>query len=151
MRDLTWITPGSKSPPCLYPYNQVAAVQSRRQPNGRTENIHRQSEITRHAVGCQFPFGGILEDRQTLHMPSDNTHMPKGTVVIDRERCKGCGLCIAFCPQDVLAYSPEYNQSGYKVVCPKKPECCIGCAFCAQTCPDVAIEVYREKKSQQRK
>jgi 2-oxoglutarate ferredoxin oxidoreductase subunit delta len=78
-------------------------------------------------------------------------HMPKGTVVVDGERCKGCGLCISFCPEDVLAYSDEYNQSGYNIVYMKEPERCIGCAFCAQTCPDVAIEVYREKKPPQRK
>jgi 2-oxoglutarate ferredoxin oxidoreductase subunit delta len=74
--------------------------------------------------------------------------MPKGTVIIDPERCKGCGLCIAFCPEDVLAYSAEYNRSGYNVVHMKEPERCIGCAFCAQTCPDIAIEVYREKKQE---
>jgi 2-oxoglutarate ferredoxin oxidoreductase subunit delta len=77
--------------------------------------------------------------------------MPKGTVVINRERCKGCGLCISFCPEDVLAYAGEYNQSGYNVAHMKEPERCIGCAFCALTCPDIAIEVYREKKPQQRK
>jgi len=77
--------------------------------------------------------------------------MPKGIVVVDGERCKGCGLCLSFCPEDVLAYSDEYNQSGYNIVYMKEPERCIGCAFCAQTCPDVAIEVYREKKPPQRK
>lgn len=84
------------------------------------------------------------------HAFRQGTHMPKGTVLIDRERCKGCGLCIAFCPEDVLGYSAEYNKSGYNVVYTKEPERCIGCAFCAQTCPDIAIEVYREKKPQQR-
>ncbi|TEU03488.1 MAG: hypothetical protein E3J24_03655 [Dehalococcoidia bacterium] len=33
----------------------------------------------------------------------------------------------------------------------KEPERCTGCAFCAQTCPDIAIEVYREKRAQQGK
>ncbi|MFP3899097.1 MAG: ferredoxin family protein [Dehalococcoidia bacterium] len=75
--------------------------------------------------------------------------MPKGTIVIDKERCKGCGLCLAFCPEDVLGYSDEYNQSGYNVVAMKQPERCKGCAFCAQACPDIAIEVYREKKTKQ--
>jgi 2-oxoglutarate ferredoxin oxidoreductase subunit delta len=76
--------------------------------------------------------------------------MAKGRVVISRERCKGCGLCIASCPEDVLAYSGRHNRSGYNVAYMKSPERCMGCAFCAQTCPDIAIEVYREKKIPQK-
>jgi 2-oxoglutarate ferredoxin oxidoreductase subunit delta len=71
--------------------------------------------------------------------------MPKGTITIDKERCKGCGLCIAACPHQVLAYSGELNRSGYNVVRMANQDACVGCAFCALTCPDIAIEVYREK------
>jgi len=71
--------------------------------------------------------------------------MPKGTVVIDADRCKGCGLCIAACPQNVLAFSGKLNRSGYDVAHMENPDACIGCAFCAMTCPDIAIEVFREK------
>jgi len=66
-------------------------------------------------------------------------------VTIDEERCKGCGLCIAACPNQVLAYSGKLNHNGYNVVHMANPDACVGCAFCALTCPDVAIEVYREK------
>ena len=71
--------------------------------------------------------------------------MPRGTVLIDEERCKGCGLCIAACPQHVLALSGRLNHSSYDVVAVEKPQSCMGCAFCALTCPDVAIAVFREK------
>jgi len=71
--------------------------------------------------------------------------VPRGMVTIDKERCKGCGLCIAACSQQVLAYSGQLNHSGYNVVHMQNPEACVGCAFCAMTCPDVAIEVYKEK------
>ena len=71
--------------------------------------------------------------------------MPRGVVIIDKERCKGCGLCISACPQQVLAFSGELNRSGYTVVHMEQEQDCVGCAFCAQNCPDVAIEVYREK------
>jgi len=118
---------------------------------GGVESIDKSPETTYHKICDLLPVrhnrGAVPHPRRALRQ---GTHMPKGTVVVDRERCKGCGLCIAFCPEDVLAYSTEYNRSGYNVVHMKEPERCIGCAFCAQTCPDVAIEVYREKKPQQR-
>lgn len=69
--------------------------------------------------------------------------MPKGLVVIDQERCKGCGLCMEACPLGVLGFSGKYNSSGYNVATMIHPEKCTGCAICAQVCPDVAIEVYR--------
>jgi 2-oxoglutarate ferredoxin oxidoreductase subunit delta len=75
--------------------------------------------------------------------------MSRGTIIIDVERCKGCGLCIEACPQKVLAFSGTLNKSGYDVVRMDKPEACVGCAFCAMTCPDVAISVYREKVATQ--
>jgi len=71
--------------------------------------------------------------------------MARGVVVVDVERCKGCGLCIAACPQKVLAFSGTLNKSGYDVVSVARPESCVGCAFCAITCPDIALSVYREK------
>lgn len=33
----------------------------------------------------------------------------KGTVVIDKERCKGCNLCVVACPVQVLALAGEVN------------------------------------------
>ena len=77
--------------------------------------------------------------------------MPKGMVVIDKERCKGCGLCIEACPADVLSLSNEINRSGYNVAKVERAEGCIGCAFCALACPDVAIEVYKEEATVQAK
>ncbi|MBC7220366.1 4Fe-4S binding protein [Candidatus Bipolaricaulota bacterium] len=71
--------------------------------------------------------------------------MPNGMVVVDRERCKGCGLCVGVCPFGVLELSATYNSAGYPVVSASHPEKCTGCTLCAQTCPDVALEVYREK------
>jgi len=72
--------------------------------------------------------------------------MPKGTAVIDRERCKGCGVCLATCPFGVLEFTGEYNSSGYPVAQMAHPEKCTGCGLCALVCPDVAIEVHREEK-----
>ena len=68
----------------------------------------------------------------------------KGTIVVDKERCKGCGVCVASCPCDVLALSVEVNNKGYRM-CMTHPDACTGCASCAIICPDSCITVYRQK------
>ena len=59
----------------------------------------------------------------------------RGIVRVFGKWCKGCGLCIAFCPQQVLAEDDEHHP----IVA--HPERCIGCEWCEIHCPDFAIEV----------
>ena len=66
---------------------------------------------------------------------------PRGTVVIDAERCKGCELCIPACPPEVLRMSTNRNASGYLL--PELLEGCTGCGACLMVCPDFCFEVYR--------
>lgn len=69
----------------------------------------------------------------------------KGRIIIDKEICKECHLCIQACKKGLISPSAEYNSRGYRPVCFKNEEGgCTGCALCATTCPDIAIEVYRE-------
>ena len=78
--------------------------------------------------------------------------MAKGFVVIDVDRCKGCGLCTNVCPVNILALSPDaFNAKGYHPVVVTDAEKCIGCASCARICPDVVFTVYRQKRQTQRK
>lgn len=58
--------------------------------------------------------------------------------VVDLRRCKGCGLCIAFCPQKVF----EADYQGKCII--KSPDNCIGCMTCDYHCPDFAIELVSE-------
>jgi len=72
--------------------------------------------------------------------------MPKiyGAVTVDKERCKGCNLCVVACPTDTLSLkAQEVNDRGYHFAYMSNPETCIGCAACATVCPDACIEVYR--------
>jgi 2-oxoglutarate ferredoxin oxidoreductase subunit delta len=64
------------------------------------------------------------------------------TVKVRRDFCKGCGLCIEFCKQEVLGASVKLNSMGYNPAEPVKPEACVGCMICTLVCPDLAIEVY---------
>jgi 2-oxoglutarate ferredoxin oxidoreductase subunit delta len=57
---------------------------------------------------------------------------------IIEEWCKGCGVCVAFCPQDVL------EIRGIKVAVKDMPKC-TGCGICELICPDFAIKVFKER------
>ena len=69
----------------------------------------------------------------------------KGTIVVDKERCKGCGVCVASCPCDVLELSSQVNSKGYPVAQMAHPDACTGCTSCGISCPDSCITVYRQK------
>ena len=70
--------------------------------------------------------------------------MAKGHIDIYSELCKGCEICIAFCPEDVIAISNQMNAGGYVPVILRDTGTCTGCAICALVCPEAAIEVYRD-------
>lgn len=72
----------------------------------------------------------------------------KGAIVVDTERCKGCGLCIIACPQNVIVLARKVNLHGYPYVMAAQEDSCIGCASCGIVCPDGCITVYRMKPSQ---
>lgn len=72
--------------------------------------------------------------------------MAKGKITFDYEKCKGCMLCVHFCPTKILSSEPvKMNEKGYSLVTITDPEKCIGCAFCAIMCPDSVITVEKVK------
>lgn len=68
---------------------------------------------------------------------SDN-EISYGKLVINSEWCKGCGICIAFCPKKVLYLENEkVNVNDI--------EKCNQCGMCELRCPDFAIYVGGKK------
>jgi 2-oxoglutarate ferredoxin oxidoreductase subunit delta len=63
--------------------------------------------------------------------------------MVDKNRCKGCGLCVAVCPKNVLELSDEVNAMGYFPVYQARPEDCVYCTTCCIMCPDVAITISK--------
>ncbi len=66
-----------------------------------------------------------------------------GKIIIDTERCKGCGLCVTACPKDCITISEKSNKNGY-FPAETNNSSCTGCAMCAVICPEAIIEVKRD-------
>jgi len=67
--------------------------------------------------------------------------MPK--ITIDKDKCKGCQLCIYFCPKKLIKLDKQLNKKGVHAAEFIASGECLGCAFCAIICPDACIEVYK--------
>jgi 2-oxoglutarate ferredoxin oxidoreductase subunit delta len=62
-------------------------------------------------------------------------------IVINPDYCKGCSICIAFCPKKVLQSSSHINSKGYTLPEAVDLEACTQCKLCEIVCPDLAIAV----------
>lgn len=61
-----------------------------------------------------------------------------------KERCKGCGLCVAVCPKKLLVLEGTTNIKGYNPASCADASLCVGCASCARICPDSIITIEKE-------
>ncbi len=59
-----------------------------------------------------------------------------------RRWCKGCGLCVGFCPRDVFAMGKDERPAVIR------PERCTLCRLCEALCPDFAIAVAQKDRAE---
>lgn len=58
------------------------------------------------------------------------------SIVIDKEKCRGCGKCAQVCPGTLIA--TDENHKAYI----KYPKDCWGCSSCIKECKFGAISFY---------
>ncbi len=81
--------------------------------------------------------------------PFDAIRVENGVAVVDKEKCKACGKCIAVCPKNLISLIPYDAKTA--VACSSKDKgpvtmkaCqvgCIGCGICVKNCPSQAVTV----------
>ena len=80
--------------------------------------------------------------RQVLGIPAD------ARLDIERDRCKGCELCVTACPKHVLELDQTaVNALGHHPVRLTDAGACTSCALCARICPDNVFTVYAPPKA----
>ena len=68
---------------------------------------------------------------------------PKGhRHTIIRQFCKGCRICVEFCPTGTLDLDDRFK------ITVAHPEKCIACRMCELRCPDMAIFVQKGTRGQ---
>ena len=72
-----------------------------------------------------------------LHMPSV-WNMVK--IIVDRDKCIGCGNCVDVCPVGVYELDEEQKSV------PVNADECIACLACETECPSEAIQVIEEEE-----
>jgi len=75
----------------------------------------------------------------------------KGEIHIIVDRCKGCGFCIEFCPNEVLKHSVGFNKKGYHPPVVVQIEKCAFDGLCQSVCPDSAIFITRKEETDEEK
>ncbi|VUT24518.1 MAG: Pyruvate synthase subunit PorD [Candidatus Methanolliviera sp. GoM_asphalt] len=81
--------------------------------------------------------GGIVKPKTTVVNKTGawRTFIP----VFDEDKCKKCGICETFCPEDCISIDEnEFRHPDY--------DFCKGCGICAEECPADAIEMKYEEK-----
>jgi 2-oxoglutarate ferredoxin oxidoreductase subunit delta len=93
-------------------------------------------------------YGKVMRDRlqvdRGVRTMASTLETPRITIVEDL--CKGCRICIEFCPAKILKVSSHMTKKGIyppEVIDATK---CTGCRICQYYCPDLAIYVVGRLK-----
>jgi len=66
-------------------------------------------------------------------------------LVIDKDKCKACQLCIFYCPSKHLKLSSKLNKRGVRFPELNPKTKCIGCGFCYLICPETCLEIHAKE------
>jgi electron transport complex protein RnfB len=123
------------------------------------------------ATKTYYEYTGEMDCRQMMYVPNGGTkscsygctgmgncvkvcdydaiHIVDGVAVVDKDKCKACGMCVRECPKGLIEMVPYEgahfvacnNTTKGKLVREVCSQGCIGCMLCVKNCEAGAITV----------
>ena len=86
-----------------------------------------------------------MSRREFLRIPR-----PKNVVILimDKEKCTGCGLCTIDCPTKALTISQNGEGDTYQFLF--RREACNTCGVCEKSCPENCLQLVEQGPEQDR-
>ena len=84
-----------------------------------------------------------MSRREFLRIPRPKNHV---ILVLDNEKCTGCGLCAIDCPTKALMINQSSEKDTYQLLF--RQEACNACGVCEKSCPENCLQLVEKEPEQ---
>ena len=84
-----------------------------------------------------------MNRREFLRIPRPKN---SGILILDKEKCTGCGLCTIDCPTKALTLSTNSEKDTYQIL--YRQEMCDACGVCEKSCPEDCLRMMDQEPEQ---
>ena len=86
-----------------------------------------------------------MSRREFLRIPRSKNDV---ILILDQEKCTGCGLCAIDCPTRALVISQMSEKETYQLLFLR--EHCNACGICQKSCPENCLQLVEQRSEQDR-
>lgn len=90
-------------------------------------------------------YKNTMSRREFLRIPRPKN---SGILILDKEKCTGCGLCTIDCPTKALTLYQNGERDTYQILF--RQEICNACGVCENSCPENCLQMLDQQPQQKK-